>query len=348
MRQSNHPVAGLAKLVFTGVAFVVYQSFAADFSYANFDSKPGLILQGGAALFQNHLRLTPSKGGIGGGAWHDTKESIQNGFQTVFQLQITVKGYGGADGLAFVVQNNPTPALGYPGCNIGYGGISNLFVIKFGDYHFPGHAYQNTYGSYDEVAMLMPPSPATRLWDDDNNTIAAITNGVNFSDGQVHTVKIIYVPGHLQLFIDNLDNPLMTVSVNLASVINLDNGRAWVGFTAATGAGWQTHDLISWIFDSPEEAMQNETQVSPRTQIAGVIPQSTPVYSGQNTPVSPSTPLPPDPSFGYRLPENIGLTHQIETSTNLIDWTPLTNALYYFRDQDSTNYPERFYRFQKN
>jgi len=62
----------------------------------------------------------------------------------------------------------------------------------------------------------------------------------------------------------------------------------------------------------------------------------------------PATPLAIDPSFGYRLPDGIGLTYPIEASTNLVEWTPLTNALFYFRDPESTNYPQRFYRFPKN
>ena len=323
-------------------------TYAADFIFDNFDSGTGLILQSGATLVQNHLRLTPARGGISGGAWYDTKVNVRNGFQTIFQLQITEKGPSGADGLAFVIQNNPTPRLGYPGCNIGYGGISNLFVIKFSNYHFPDHAYGNAYGAYDEVAMLMPHSPATRLWDSVSNTVAAITNGVDFSDGQIHTVKLVYAPGNLQIFLDDLENPLMTVYVNLAKVMDLDNGRAWVGFTAATGADRQNHDLINWIFDSSEDAIQNETYITPQTQIVSPAPPPAPVYLGQNLQTSPSKPLPFDSSFGYRLPDDIGLTHQIEASTNLVEWMPLTNAIFYFRDPESTNYPQRFYRFEKN
>jgi hypothetical protein len=57
--------------------------------------------------------------------------------------------------------------------------------------------------------------------------------------------------------------------------------------------------------------------------------------------------LPVDPSFGYALPGEIGLTHQIEASTDLIHWTPVTNVILYFRDPESTNYDQRFYRFRE-
>ena len=349
MCQTKNAFIGLATLVVIGIASTGGQSLAARFTYNNFDSTAGLILQEHAGSFNGKLRLSPAIGGSGlGGAWLDAKQPVKDGFNTTFQIQITDKHGIGADGLAFVIQNNPTPALGYPGCNIGYGGISNLLVIKFSNYHWPDHAYENTYGAYDEIGVLMPHSPATILWDSVTNTIAAITNGVDFSDGQIHTVKMVYVPGNLQLFLDDLENPLMTVYVNLAKVMDLDSDRAWVGFTAASGSDWQNHDLVSWEFNSSADTIQNDTHVSPQLQIMNPVPPLAPVYLGQNTQTPPTTPLPTDPSFGYRLPDEVGLTHQIEVSTNLVEWMPLTNAFYYFRDQDSTNYPQRFYRFRKN
>ena len=42
-----------------------------------------------------------------------------------------------------------------------------------------------------------------------------------------------------------------TTYLNLNTELNLDSGRAWVGFTAATGGiGWQTHDILFWSFDT--------------------------------------------------------------------------------------------------
>jgi hypothetical protein len=340
--------AAFATLVAIAIALTGQPSHAEGFVYTSFDSAPGIILQSGATLAQNHLRLTPAMGGISGGAWYDAKENVQNGFQTVFQLQITEKGSSGADGLAFVIQNNPTPELGYPGCNLGYGGIKNLFVIKFNNYHFPDHAYGNVWGAYDEVAVLMPHSPATPLWDSVNNTIAATTNGVAFSDGQIHTVKIVYVPGNLQVFIDDPANPLMTVYVNLAKAMNLDDGRAWVGFTAATGADWQNQDLISWTFNSSPDTTPNALRMLSQTEIITPTTSAAVTYLGNRTPASPATPLPVDPAFGYALPGDTGLTQQIEASTDLVHWTSLTNASFYFRDRESTNFPQRFYRFRNN
>lgn len=56
-------------------------------------------------------------------------------------------------------------------------------------------------------------------------------------------------------------------------------------------------------------------------------------------------PLERDKAFGYALPEVIGLTHLIEASTELVHWSPATNVVLYFKDLESTNFNQRFYRF---
>ena len=60
--------------------------------------------------------------------------------------------------------------------------------------------------------------------------------------------------GTLSVFIDDLTaNPILIVPLSLDGPLRLgdSHGRAWVGFTAATGAGaeegvWQTHDILAW------------------------------------------------------------------------------------------------------
>ncbi len=53
------------------------------------------------------------------------------------------------------------------------------------------------------------------------------------------------------MYIDDLDTPIITTALNLDKTIKLDDGRAWVGITAATGdSNWQTHDIKQWQFRS--------------------------------------------------------------------------------------------------
>jgi hypothetical protein len=50
-------------------------------------------------------------------------------------------------------------------------------------------------------------------------------------------------------------------------------------------------------------------------------------------------------SKGISIPRDTEPGIQIQTSADLVDWMPLTNAAFFFRDPDSTNYNARFYRF---
>ena len=140
MCQTKNAFIGLATLAVTGIASMSEQSFAANFSYANFDSTAGLILQEHASSFEGKLRISPAIAGLGyGGAWRDAKQTVKDGFETTFQIQITEKHASGADGLAFVIQNASKPALGQTGQGLGYGGVTNQFVIHFDNYHWGDH-----------------------------------------------------------------------------------------------------------------------------------------------------------------------------------------------------------------
>jgi hypothetical protein len=40
-------------------------------------------------------------------------------------------------------------------------------------------------------------------------------------------------------------SPIITTPINLGATLNLDNGRSYVGLTAATGDEyWQAHDVL--------------------------------------------------------------------------------------------------------
>ena len=57
--------------------------------------------------------------------------------------------------------------------------------------------------------------------------------------------------GLLYIYLDDLDSPVITTPLNLGSTLQLDRGRAYVGFTAGTGdTHWQTHDILDWSFIS--------------------------------------------------------------------------------------------------
>lgn len=57
--------------------------------------------------------------------------------------------------------------------------------------------------------------------------------------------------GLLYVYVDDMFSPVITTPMNLGYTLKLDNGRAYVGITAATGAeNWQAHDVLSWQYKS--------------------------------------------------------------------------------------------------
>jgi hypothetical protein len=242
-----------------------------------------------ASLGNTGFRLTPSLPYRRGGVWMINKQPVANGFQSTFQFRLTNPGglvqhtpFGyqmGGDGFAFVIQNFGIPVLGPFAGYLGYHGLPNSLAIEFdtwlnyeagffdpNDNHISVHSRGPAANSVSEAASL------------------GRTTAIPFlKDGATHLARIDYTPGVMSVFVDNLSSPVLTLSgLNLATLLNLDNGSAWVGFTSGTGSAYQTHDILSW-------------------QIGGA---AQPFPGGVSMPVTttPTTPTPPTPTDPYILP----------------------------------------------
>ena len=204
-----------------------------------------LNLLGDAAKSGNVLRPAPSTADPSreavGAAWFTDKQPVGDGFQTVFQFQTTDPRVGGGDGFAFVIQNFDLDVLGLGGQHIGYGVIPNSIAVEFDfkrDVPFVdpsnNHISVHTRGVDGNDAS-------------EKASIGAVSPRTNLSDGRRHTVRIVYKPGSLTVFLDNMRNPVLEVPLDIASTLKLDNGRAWVGFTASSRETQNT-DILSWSF----------------------------------------------------------------------------------------------------
>jgi hypothetical protein len=171
--------------------------------------------------------------------------SVQNGFETTFTFKIdSLDGTAGADGFAFVIQNDSARlnAIGGFGMDLGYGGIKNSLAIEFdmflnsalgdlNDNHISVHSRTLQANTTSEIASL------------GGQTMV----GTSMSSGK-HTVKISYIPGTLTIQFNN--ETVKAVQVDLSTQLMLDQGKAYVGFTAGTGGALQIQDILSWSFQS--------------------------------------------------------------------------------------------------
>jgi hypothetical protein len=258
-------------------------------TFNDFSNVSSLALNGSAAQATNTnqqqvLRLTPDKTQhVSGTAWFATQQqSIASGFTTVFTFQIT-HASSQADGLAFIIQNSSgsgfgTAARGGSGGAIGYGvpdpgdngvAIPNSVAVEFDTYdntawdpnanHIAVQSCGTDPNTQNHLAICPDGNPA-------NLGIVSNLGTINLADGNVHTAVVDYDPGTLRVFVDDLGTPLLVVNTDLSTLLSLNNGSAWVGFSGATGALTENNDIQTWTFTPATTSTSITQTLTPNTQ----------------------------------------------------------------------------------
>ena len=197
------------------------------------------------------LRLNSGTNQGSGGAWSTTKPRVINGFDVAFQFRISEPGNGGADGFAFIIQNTSGNYVGGGGGGIGYHGLPRSVAIEFDTWwNPPGEA-----GDPDDNHISVHTNGLNANNVDESYSIGMITAAnmpFRLDDAAVHTVRVRYVPGVMEIYLDGATTPNLVVRIDLGNIDGAGNsmldqeGRAWMGFTAATGGAYETHDILNW------------------------------------------------------------------------------------------------------
>jgi len=220
-----------------GGTYTIKTTTVPNINYTAGFSSTGLALNGVAALSGTRLRLT--NGGIkeAGSAFFTTALNVRS-FTTNFTFQLTNPK---ADGVAFVIQNAGTTALGPLGGGLGYGGIGGIpssVAVKFDLYNNNGEGPNST-GLYIDGAS--PTTPATTLG-----------GNVNLHSGDVFNIQITYDGTALTMTITDVNTPGDTFTrswvVNIPGTVC--GNTAYAGFTGGTGGSTATQDILSWTFTS--------------------------------------------------------------------------------------------------
>jgi hypothetical protein len=229
--------------VFT-LACAVGVAKATLINFADLNAGEGLNLQGSAAIVNGRLRLTPASATKTASAWCETQQAIDEGFSTTFQFQITQPGgitdddgNRGAAGLAFVIQNYSNTCIGNQ-TNMGYEGIPNSIAVEFDTFRTSMIGDPNG----NHISVQTKGTAANSAWH--NCSLGCATDLPDMSDEDVHTASIAYVPGTMTIVLDGA--PVLSVSLDIASKLNLNGGKAWAGFTSATYAAYENHDILNW------------------------------------------------------------------------------------------------------
>jgi hypothetical protein len=245
--------------------------------------------QGSAPTPPTVLRLTPAVGGLANSAWFTTAQDVTTGFSTTFTFQMggTTTPPIPADGIAFVIQNSGTTALGPGGCGIGFGGsssgcagsagIPSSVAVEFNTFNNGGSVDPN---SANDVAIqscgAAPNSVDYSL--SCGVAHAILPNTINMTDGAVHTVTVTYKPSAstncgaggsqtcsaLDVVIDGTDVFNGAVLFDMTTVTS---NTAYVGFTAGTGGNNEIQDITSWTYTpmQTQTGTVTPTQTNPTT-----------------------------------------------------------------------------------
>jgi hypothetical protein len=205
-----------------------------------------------------------------GSVWYSSPVAVSGGFDTTFTYTISSQTSGGADGLAFVVQNDPraTAAIGRHASGIGYGAftgalagdaIANALVVEIDTFQTAGAPATDPNAFHIGV---MTGGSGDCLQNHATHGIGAYSSATIGANG-THTVRVQYVPGTLYVYFDNLVTPVATIAYSFATGgivtatstpvggLSLIGGTsANVGFVASTGGSCENHDLASWSFAS--------------------------------------------------------------------------------------------------
>lgn len=221
-------------------------------SYPNFTgacSGGGLTCVGSAAVTGGALRLTPALTGQHGAGYSTTGIALGSGatFSTTFEFQMTQRGgIAPADGLTFVL-SAASAGLGGAGGGLGYSGVPNSVAIEFdtfnnGENGASNHVGIDTNGNLNNNGIS--PYGVSNCSSNSGYIAGCMSNG------DVWTVTIDYdgTNNLLDVYVQDAAQALQHIiagaSINISTL--LGTNTAFVGFTAATGAGFENHDILRW------------------------------------------------------------------------------------------------------
>jgi hypothetical protein len=206
------------------------------------------VLVGSAVALPDRWRLTDRGFEEAGGMWSATKCDMSVAFRALFQFQITPAGGQGADGMALVIQNYSGTVIGPSGGGLGYGrdpshlhpGIPDSLAVELDTFQNSENRDPNANHVSVHTRGLLQNSVNERY------SLGSATAIPDLSSGHVHTVKVAYDPGTMTIYVDDLDDPVLTVAVDIVDVLKLSDGMAWIGLTAGTGGATENHDVLGF------------------------------------------------------------------------------------------------------
>ena len=245
-------------------AALVGTASAQSFDYNDFTGATGLAFNDAAAIVGASAILTPATGQTKGSMYYDQKVNVTNGFDTTFSIRLATTG---ADGMAFVIHDDPAGllAIGDAGGPLGYSGfadqpansLDHALAIEFDCWANQAASGPDQFDDLDDNHISVHTGGSGDCEAKEEFSLGRAIPAVDINNGGTQVVRVLYVPGTLTIYFNDMVNPLMTIPYDLATGgtylnalpadgLGLVNGEAYVGFTAATGGVTQVHEVRQW------------------------------------------------------------------------------------------------------
>ncbi len=214
-----------------------------DVCYEGGSLLPNFKLNGNAVLNGTDLVVTQSVMGQISSLAYYPKFSASTDFHIELQVEISMSVNGGADGMAFVMHNDPSgpSAVGQAGEGIGYEGIQNSVIVEF-------DTFQNDWDPNSNHIALTRGGDPDHL-DANNAGLPVVTDpdGIDLKSGMPVFLWIDYASATKTLSVSVAStstkpaDAAMTAQVDLSTEIG---PSFYAAFTGSTGGAWSQHEVV--------------------------------------------------------------------------------------------------------
>ncbi len=194
------------------------------------------------------IGLAEADGVVSGAAWWPEKQNALEGFTTDFIFRFKDPARP-AEGFAFVVQNVGEDAIGWKTKEpngLGWKGMGNSIAVEFDtEYTWFEHDPNDNH-----IALRTGDTHDPKSWSTTQKAVAVPQE--DMWDGQPHHARIIYEPGWVWVYLDDLTAPVLGTPISLPSEISTWTGSTFVGFTAGRDVKQRANagqvEILSWSF----------------------------------------------------------------------------------------------------
>jgi hypothetical protein len=187
------------------------------------------------------LEITSDAPGLKGAAWRTGKQRVAGAW--TFSFNFAINPDNGADGFAFVIQDHGRSRIGAGGGGLGYAGLRRSLAVEFDTFGNPELGDP----TFDHVSVHTRGRRANSA--SEGASIGRAQPDDIAGADELHGAVIKYAAKRLTVTVDGVEE--LFIPIDIPRRLDLTRGKAFIGFTGATGGFSQLHHFLNWSFTRP-------------------------------------------------------------------------------------------------